>query len=216
MLEAPLPQQEALRVELVKGPNISALPDFEALPDRIEAPVALKVGDDVSTDEILPAGAAVLPYRSNIPRLADFTFGQVDQTYAQRVRESKDSTGHIVVGGANYGQGSSREHAAIAPAYLGLRAVLAVSFARIHWQNLTNFGVLALEFVDAENYQTIEQDDVLVIEDVREAISSGTDVTVRNVTRDLGYRARHRLSERQVQMMLAGGLIAWLRQEKAT
>jgi len=216
MLEAPLPQQEALRVELVKGPNISALPDFEPLPDRIEAPVALKVGDDVSTDEILPAGAAVLPYRSNIPRLADFTFSQVDETYAQRVRESRDGTGHIVVGGANYGQGSSREHAAIAPAYLGLRAVLAVSFARIHWQNLANFGVLALEFGDAETYQGIEQDDVLVIEDIREAISSGTEVMVRNVTQDLEFRARHRLSDRQVQMMLAGGLIAWLRQEKAT
>jgi aconitate hydratase len=216
MLEAPLPQQQALRVELVKGPNISALPDFEPLPDRIEAPVALKVGDDVSTDEILPAGAPVLPYRSNIPRLADFTFSQVDETYAQRVRESKDSTGHIVVGGANYGQGSSREHAAIAPAYLGLRAVLAVSFARIHWQNLANFGVLALEFTDAENYQRTEQDDVLVIENIREAVSSGTDVMVRNVTRDLEYRARHRLSDRQVQMMLAGGLIAWLRKDKAT
>jgi aconitate hydratase len=216
MLEAPLPQQEALGVELVKGPNISALPDFEPLPDRIEAPVALKVGDDVSTDEILPAGAAVLPYRSNIPRLADFTFSQVDEKYAQRVRESRDSAGHIVVGGANYGQGSSREHAAIAPAYLGLRAVLAVSFARIHWQNLANFGVLALEFGDAETYQGIEQDDVLVIEDIREAISSGTEVMVRNVTQDLEFRVRHRLSDRQVQMMLAGGLIAWLRQEKAT
>jgi aconitate hydratase len=216
MLEAPLSRQEALRVELVKGPNISALPDFEPLPDRIEAPVALKVGDDVSTDEILPAGASVLPYRSNIPKLADFTFSQVDETYAQRVRESKDSTGHIVVGGANYGQGSSREHAAIAPAYLGLRAVLAVSFARIHWQNLANFGVLALEFADAENYQQIELDDVVVIEDVREAISSGTEIMVRNVTRDLEYRAQHRLSDRQVQMMLAGGLVAWLRQQKAT
>jgi aconitate hydratase len=132
------------------------------------------------------------------------------------VRESRDGTGHIVVGGANYGQGSSREHAAIAPAYLGLRAVLAVSFARIHWQNLANFGVLALEFGDAETYQGIEQDDVLVIEDIREAISSGTEVMVRNVTQDLEFRVRHRLSDRQVQMMLAGGLIAWLRQEKAT
>ena len=215
MLEAPPPRDEALRVELVKGPNISGLPAFEPLPDRIEAPVALKVGDDVSTDEILPAGALVLPYRSNIPRLADFTFSQVDATYSQRALETKDSTGHIVVGGANYGQGSSREHAAIAPAYLGLRAVLAVSFARIHWQNLANFGVLALEFTDAEDYERIEQDDVLVIEGIREAISSG-DITVRNATRDLEYPARHTLSDRQVQMLLAGGLIAWLRQQKPT
>ena len=215
MLEAPPPRDEALRVELVKGPNISDLPAFQPLPDRIEAPVALKVGDDVSTDEILPAGALVLPYRSNIPRLADFTFSQVDATYSQRALKTKDSTGHIVVGGANYGQGSSREHAAIAPAYLGLRAVLAVSFARIHWQNLANFGVLALEFTDAEDYERIEQDDVLVIEGIREAITSG-DITVRNATRDLEYHARHTLSDRQVQMLLAGGLIAWLRQQKPT
>lgn len=211
MLEAPLPVEQAGRVELVKGSNISSLPDFEPLPDRIEAPVAIKVGDDVSTDAILPAGALVLPYRSNIPKLAEFTFSQVDEGYPGRALECRDAGGHVIVGGSNYGQGSSREHAAIAPRYLGLRAVLAVSFARIHWQNLANFGVLALEFADPDDYQRIEQDDVLVIEGVREAISSGTDITVRNATRDLEYAARHRLSDRQVQMLLAGGLIAWRR-----
>jgi len=216
MLEAPLPAEQAGRVELVKGPNISSLPDFEPLPDRIEAPVALKVGDDVSTDAILPAGARVLPYRSNIPKLAEFTFSQVDESYPGRALECRDGGGHVIVGGSNYGQGSSREHAAIAPRYLGLRAVLAVSFARIHWQNLANFGVLALEFADPDDYQRIEQDDVLVIEGIREAISSGTDITVRNATRDREYAARHRLSDRQVQMLLVGGLIAWLRQQKAT
>jgi len=216
MLEAPLPAEQAGRVELVKGPNISSLPDFEPLPDRIEAPVALKVGDDVSTDEILPAGARVLPYRSNIPKLAEFTFSQVDESYPGRALESKDGSGHVVVAGSNYGQGSWREHAAIAPRCLGLGAVLAVSFARIHWQNLANFGVLALEFADPDDYQRIEQDDVLVIEGIREAISFGTAVTVRNATRDEEYAARHRLSDRQVQILLAGGLIAWLRQQKAT
>ena len=216
MLEAPLPAEQAGRVELVKGSNISSLPDFGPLPDRIEAPVALKVGDDVSTDEIPPAGARVLPYRSNIPKLAEFTFSQVDETYSGRALESKDGSGHVVVAGSNYGQGSSREHAAIAPRCLGLAAVLAVSFARIHWQNLANFGVLALEFADPDDYQRIEQDDVLVIEGIREAISFGTAVTVRNATRDEEYAARHRLSDRQVQILLAGGLIAWLRQQKAT
>jgi aconitate hydratase len=216
MLEAPLPAEQAARVELVKGSNISSLPDFGPLPDRIEAPVALKVGDDVSTDEILPAGARVLPYRSNIPKLAEFTFSQVDESYPGRALESKDGSGHVVVAGSNYGQGSSREHAAIAPRYLGLALVLAVSFARIHWQNLANFGVLALEFADPDDYQRIEQDDVLVIEGIREAISFGTAVTVRNATRDEEYAARHRLSDRQVQILLAGGLIAWLRQQKAT
>ena len=214
MLEPPLPPEDARRVDLVKGPNIRALPDFGPLPDRIEAPVALKVGDDVSTDEILPAGARVLPYRSNIPKLAEFTFSQVDQTYPRRVLESKDGSGHIVVGGANYGQGSSREHAAIAPRYLGLRAVLTLSFARIHWQNLASFGVLALEFADPDDYQRVEQGDVLVLEGLREAISSGTEITVRNTTRGQTYTALHRLSDRQVAMLLAGGLIPWLRQQE--
>ena len=170
MLEPPLPAAQAGQVELVKGPNISSLPDFGPLPDRIEAPVALKVGDDVSTDEILPAGARVLPYRSNIPRLAEFTFGQLDDSYPQRVMASRDGSGHLVVAGSNYGQGSSREHAVIAPRYLGLRAVLAVSFARIHWQNLANFGVLALEFTDPDDYQSIEQGDVLILEDLRNTL----------------------------------------------
>jgi aconitate hydratase len=213
MFEPPLPLEQAGRVELVKGPNISTLPDFGPLPDRIEASVALKVGDDVSTDEILPAGARVLPYRSNIPKLAEFTFTQIDESYPGRVIASKDGSGHILVGGANYGQGSSREHAAIAPRYLGLRAVLAVSFARIHWQNLANFGVLALEFADPDDHRRIEQDDVLVMAGIRNAISSGTEITVRNATRDQEYTARHRLSDRQVAMLLAGGLLPWLRQQ---
>jgi aconitate hydratase len=213
MLESPLSEQ-ADRAELIKGPNISSLPDFPPLPDRMEALVALKVGDDVSTDEILPAGARVLPYRSNISKLAEFTFAEVDEDYVARALASYDS-GHIVVGGANYGQGSSREHAAIAPRYLGLRAVLAVSFARIHWQNLANFGVLALEFADPDDYQRVEQGDILVLEGVRHAIGSGgTGLTVYNATRDQEYSTRHRLSNRQAAMLLAGGLIPWLRRQK--
>ncbi len=213
MLEAPLAAEQARAVELVKGSNISSLPDFDPLPDRIEAPVALKVGDDVSTDAILPAGATVLPYRSNIPKLAEFTFSQLDPTYPARALASKNGSGHIVVAGANYGQGSSREHAAIAPRYLGLRAVLAVSFARIHWQNLANFGVLALEFSDPDDYRRVEQGDILLLEGIRATIGAGTEITVRNATRDEHYVARHRLSERQVAMLLAGGLLPWLRQQ---
>jgi len=213
MLEAPLTAEQARAVELVKGSNISSLPDFDPLPDRIEAPVALKVGDDVSTDAILPAGATVLPYRSNIPELAKFTFSQLDPTYPERAIASKAGNGHIVVAGANYGQGSSREHAAIAPRYLGLRAVLAVSFARIHWQNLANFGVLALEFADPDDYQRVEQGDVLLLENIRATIDADTEITVRNTTRNEGYAAHHRLSERQVAMLLAGGLLPWLRQQ---
>ena len=146
MLLAPLSEAEAQQVELVKGSNIVSLPEFDPLPDDLEVPVLLTVGDNVSTDEILPAGSRVLPYRSNIPRIAEFVYTQVDPTYSGRAAETDG--GHAIVGGENYGQGSSREHAVIAPRYLGLRVVVAQSFARIHWQNLANFGVLPLEFAD--------------------------------------------------------------------
>ncbi|MEO7646988.1 MAG: aconitate hydratase [Gemmatimonadaceae bacterium] len=214
-LEEPLPPEEASEVQLVKGENISSLPVFGPLADRIEAPVALVVGDDVSTDEILPAGARVLPYRSNIPKLAEFTFDQIDETYPARAAETRDTSGHIVVAGANYGQGSSREHAAITPRFLGLRAVLAVSFARIHWQNLANFGVLALEFADAADHDRIHQGDVLVLAGIREALVARTEIAVRNETRDEVYAVRNLLSTRQVEMLLVGGLIPWLRERRA-
>ena len=216
MLEGPLPAEVAARVELVKGENISSLPVFPPLSDRIEAPVILVVGDDISTDEILPAGARVLPYRSNIPKLAEFTFDQIDETYSTRAAETRAGSGHIVVAGANYGQGSSREHAAITPRFLGLRAVLAVSFARIHWQNLANFGVLALEFADAADHERIQRDDVLVLAGIREAVAAGTEIVVHNKTRGENYVMRHRLSPRQVDMLLAGGLIPWLQKRKAS
>ncbi|MCR4341400.1 MAG: aconitate hydratase [Gemmatimonadaceae bacterium] len=215
MLEKPLPPEEASKVQLIKGENISPLPVFGPLADRIEAPVALIVGDDVSTDEILPAGARVLPYRSNIPKLAEFTFDQIDETYPARAVKTRDTSGHIVVAGANYGQGSSREHAAITPRFLGLRAVLAVSFARIHWQNLANFGVLALEFADAADHDRVQQGDVLVLAGIREALVAGTEIAVRNETRDEAYAVRNGLSTRQVEMLLVGGLIPWLRERRA-
>ena len=211
MLEKPLPPEEAAEVLLVKGENISSLPVFGPLADRIEAPVALVVGDDISTDEILPAGARVLPYRSNIPKLAEFTFEQIDETYPARAAAIRDTSGHIVVAGANYGQGSSREHAAITPRFLGLHAVLAVSFARIHWQNLANFGVLALEFADPADHDRIQQGDVLTLAGIREALVAGTEIRVRNETRNNVFAVRNSLSTRQVDMLLVGGLIPWLR-----
>ena len=213
MLEPPLPPDEAARVELVKGDNIGDLPDFDPLPDRLELEVAITLGDNISTDTILPAGAKVLPYRSNIPVLADFAFTQADEGYPERAKALRDNGGHAVVGGENYGQGSSREHAAIAPRHLGLRLVLAASYARIHWQNLANFGILALEFQDAGDHDRIEQGDVLVIEDLHDGLRSGTDLTVRNTTKDETYAVRHRLSDRQVDMVLAGGLIPALRDD---
>ena len=215
MLEKPLPAADAIAVHLVKGENIASLPVFGPLSDHIEAPVALIVGDDISTDEILPAGARVLPFRSNVPKLAEFTFDQVDPTYPTRAAQTRDTTGHMIVAGANYGQGSSREHAAITPRFLGLRVVLAVSFARIHWQNLANFGALALQFTDPADHDRIVQDDVLVLDGIREALSNGTEILVRNTTRGEVYSVRHELSTRQIEMLLVGGLIPWLRTRRA-
>lgn len=203
MLLPPLDEAEAQQVELVKGTNIVSLPEFDELPDAMDVPVLLRVGDNVSTDEIMPAGSRVLPYRSNIPKIAEFVYVQVDDTYPGRAKEV--SGGHAIVGGENYGQGSSREHAVIAPRYLGLRVVVAKSFARIHWQNLANFGVLPLEFVDPDDYERIERDTVLHFTGLRTALQDGTTVTA-----DLNgehLQLRHRLSQRQVDMVLAGGRI---------
>ncbi len=207
----PLPHEAAQHVVLEKGPNIASLPMLEPLPDEIELPVLLKVGDDISTDEIMPAGLRVLPFRSNIPRIADFSFDIIDPTYAARA--VKHVKGHVVVGGSNYGQGSSREHAALGPHYLGLRAVLAKGFARIHAQNLINFGVLPLTFVDPADYDGIEADDVLRLTGMRRTLSEGNELTIENCTRQRKLQVRHFMSPRQVQLMLHGGLINWMKKQ---
>lgn len=203
MLVPPLEEEEARQVELIKGTNIKSLPEFDKLPDDLELPVLLRTGDNVSTDEIMPAGSRVLPYRSNIPKMAEFVYLQVDSTYPNRAAEAEG--GHAIVGGDNYGQGSSREHAVIAPRHLGLRVVVAKSFARIHWQNLANFGVLPLEFADPDDYERISQGDVLKFSGLREAVASGTSVTAH--LGEAAVKLRHRLSDRQVDMVLAGGRI---------
>jgi aconitate hydratase len=213
LLEAPLPAEEARRVELVKAPSIGALPDLEPMPTDLRAKVAIKVGDNISTDEILPAGARVLPFRSDIARLADFTFSQVDDGYVQRARAAG---AHVIVAGENYGQGSSREHAVIAPRYLGLRLVIAKSYARIHWQNLANFGVLAAEFTDPSDYDRIGAGDELTVDGLTDALGSGAEFTLHNQAKDQDYRVRHRFSPRQVAMVLAGGQIPLIRSRRHT
>ena len=215
MLLPPLPPDAAAKEELVKGPNISSLPEFDPLPDQFDAPVLLKVGDNISTDEIMPAGQKVLPYRSNIPKIAEFVYYLVDPGYVDRARAS-EASGHVIIGGDNYGQGSSREHAAIAPRYLGLRVVIAKSYARIHWQNLANFGILGLEFGDPADYDRIEPDDTLSFTGLREALEGGDGIVpVRNTSKDETYALRHRLSPRQVGMIITGGLIAVFRERLA-
>ncbi len=212
MLVAPPPAGES--IELVKGPNISSLPDFDPLPDELEVEVLLKVGDNISTDEIMPAGQRVLPYRSNIPKIAEFTYVQIDESYPERARAAKE--GHAVVGGSNYGQGSSREHAAIAPRHLGLRLVVAKNFARIHWQNLVNFGILPLEFEEDFGYESIDQGDVLSLRDLRSSLQDGSgEIDLENATKGEKLKLRHRLSPRQAEMVLAGGLIPVFRERLA-
>ena len=165
----------------------------------------MRVGDDISTDEIMPAGSEVLPYRSNIPKISEWVFDQVEQGFYERAEDA--GAPWLVVAGSNYGQGSSREHAALAPYHLGMRAALAVSYARIHWQNLVNFGIVPLQFLDHDDYEAIEQGDELELPNVREEMQAGSEVTVRNTTQDTEFTAEHTLSPRQVDVVLQGGLI---------
>ena len=202
-------------LELEKGPNVVSLPDFEGLPDTLDGPVLLKVGDDISTDHIMPAGSRILPYRSNIPEISKFVYYQVDESFYDRAMEYQDE-GFFIVGGANYGQGSSREHAAIAPRYLGLRAVVAKSFARIHRQNCANFGILPLIFADENDYDKIDQGDTLKLENLREGIKDEAQkVTLHNETKDETYDLTHTLSSREVEMVLEGSQISVVKKEFA-
>ncbi len=210
LLVPPPPPEEARAIELAKGPNIVTLPELEAPPDTLEAPVLLKMGDDISTDEILPAGSRILPYRSNIPKIAEFAFGQVDESYAERAGTTREDGGHVVIAGTNYGQGSSREHAALAPRYLGLRMAIVKEFARIHRQNLVNFGVVPAVFEDPDDYETVHQGDELRITGLRDALGTGATIEVENVTRDTRFRVRAPLSEREREVVLAGGITAWV------
>lgn len=211
LLQEPLPYEEAKNIKIEKGPNIATLPEMEELPDRIEVPVLLKLGDNFSTDEILAGGARVLPYRSNLPEISKFSFEITDEDYYNRAMEIKDDTGHAIVGGSNYGQGSSREHAALAPRYLGLRIALVQDFARIHWQNLVNFGVLPITFEDTEDYMKIDAGDTIVLENLRENIQNHNTFEAAIKNKNETITVRHEMSRRQIDMMLRGGLINWVR-----
>jgi aconitate hydratase len=210
MLLAPAEKSED--IELEKGPNIKTLPELDPIPDNVEGPVLMKAGDDVSTDEIMPAGTKVLPFRSNIPEISKFTFAQIDESYYKRAMEYKDKSS-FVVGGSNYGQGSSREHAVLGPRYLGVKAVLVKSFARIHWQNLINFGILPLTFKNPDDYDKIDQDDVLIFKDIHQSIQDNNEIEVENKTKGEKYKANHNMSKRQVEMILKGSLINIFREK---
>ena len=211
MLVAPPASGEG--VELQKGPNIQKLPTLAELPDDIQGPVLLKVGDNISTDEIMPAGARVLPYRSNIPEISKFVFNLVDEHFYERALPYQ-LNGFVLLGGANYGQGSSREHAALAPRYLGLRAVIAKSFARIHWQNLINYGILPLTLENPGDYDRIDQGDQIAIGDVRTALQGTAPIHIVNQTKNQTYTAVHKMSRRQLEMILEGSLINKVRKKQ--
>jgi aconitate hydratase len=211
LIEEPPPPEEAREVPLVRGPNIVALPPLEPFPDEIEVAVLLKLADNVSTDEILPGGSRVLPWRSNIPAISRFTFIDIDATYATRATEVRDRGGHAIVAGENYGQGSSREHAAFAPRFLGLRVVLARSFARIHWQNLTSYGVLPLTLERGEDYDRLEPGGRLSLRRLHRQLRGGSTVRVERADGSGSFETTHHLSPRQLDVLLAGGLINWMR-----
>ena len=197
---------------IVRGPNIAPLPTFDALPDRLSGPLLLKLGDDVSTDQIMPAGAKILPLRSNIPALSAFAFSAVDPTYAERARTQP---GSFIVAGSNYGQGSSREHAAIVLRYLGVRVVIAKSFARIHATNLVNFGIVPFTFADEADHERLLQGDMLDIQDLREQLQSGELVLMTNAPRTMQLRLRHDLTARQREIVITGGLLNHVRRVMA-
>lgn len=212
LLDHPLPPEEAKKVELEKGPNIASIPDMTELPDRLEVPILLKMDDNISTDEILAGGSRVLPYRSNLPEISKFSFEIIDDTYYDRAKETVGAGGHAIIGGYNYGQGSSREHAALAPRYLGLRVALVKDFARIHWQNLVNFGILPLTFVNEMDFDALQKGDVLVLENIQTKIEATNTFDIEVKGKDTKIKAAHALSPRQVDIMKAGGLINWVKE----
>jgi aconitate hydratase len=210
----PLPIEQAREVALVKGSNIKSLPEFDALPDGLDLPILLKMPDDVSTDEIMPAGARVLPYRSNLQKIAEFSFERIDPTYVARARAIARRAGHAVIAGRNYGQGSSREHAAAAPRYLGLRMVVAKSFARIHRQNLVNYGILPLLFVDPTDYDRLEMNDTLRVRDLRQKLESGGRILLESS--NAAVETRHGLTSDQIEIILDGGVVNHRQKSVAT
>ncbi len=206
----PAAEAESASLEVLRGPNIKPFPNANPVTDTIEANLTLKVGDNITTDHIMPAGAKILPYRSNIPYLSKFCFEVCDETFSARAKEAGST---IIVGGENYGQGSSREHAALVPLYLGVRAVVAKSFARIHIANLINAGILPLTFEDPADYDELTQNDALALEGVFEGMENGK-MTLKNKSTGKKYTLTCSFSDRQKSILKAGGLLPYTRDSK--
>jgi aconitate hydratase len=204
------PSEDPQSVQVRRGPNIKPLPVAEPLRDSLTVPVLLKTGDNITTDHIMPAGSKILPLRSNIPAISKFVFNSVDPTFAERALTAQ---GGIVLGGHNYGQGSSREHAALAPMYLGVKAVIAKSFARIHRANLINFGILPLTFLEEEDYSAINQGDDLELQNLHQGLQTPSPLTLLNKTTGKVIAVEHNLTPRQARILLAGGLLNFTKQD---
>ncbi|MBR1811662.1 MAG: aconitate hydratase [Clostridia bacterium] len=211
MIELPYTPEEAVTHEIEYGPNIKEVPKGHELENTIDKKVVLKVGDNITTDHIMPAGAKILPFRSNVPHLSNFCFTVCDKDFPERC---KAMGGGFIVGGQNYGQGSSREHAALVPLYLGVRAVLVKSFSRMHKANLINSGILPLTFVNPDDYDTIDEQDELILADIRAAIDGGDTVVVKNVTKGLEYTVSTDFSQRQREILAAGGCLNYIAKQK--
>jgi aconitate hydratase len=208
MIVPPAPVEEMDTVEIRRGPNIKPFPKTAPLDHTITADVLLKVGDNITTDHIMPAGAKILPLRSNIPAISEHCFTRCDESFPARCKEAGQG---IIIGGANYGQGSSREHAALAPLYLGIKAVIVKSFARIHVANLINAGILPLTFVNEADYDAIELGDTLSLPDIRKLIQTGEPILLQNLTKNQTYPLHNAFSTRQIDLLLAGGLLDYTR-----
>jgi len=207
------PKKHNENIELEKGTNIKPIPKLDALANKFDAPVLLKVGDNISTDEILSGGTKVLPLRSNIPEISKWAYHQLDNDFYKKALSAKEKYGgHIIVAGKNYAQGSSREHAALAPKFLGQIAVIAIGYARIGWQNLINFGILPFEFENEEDYKNINVNDLLKLKNINEETLISNKSIVINNKKEI--KVKHRLSKRQIQIVLAGGMINYYKQNK--
>ena len=209
MVVPPVKAEDMDSVEVLRGPNIKPFPVSEALADNLDAKCSLKVGDNITTDHIMPAGAKILPLRSNIPKISEYCFAVCDEKFHDRALELKKS---IIVGGSNYGQGSSREHAALAPLYLGVKAVIVKSFARIHMANLINAGIVPLTFVNEADYDKINQLDELKIDNLKEAVINADTVKVTDVTKGFDFEVKLDFSQRQRDMLVAGGLLNYTKE----
>ncbi|MBQ2932763.1 MAG: aconitate hydratase [Clostridia bacterium] len=209
MIVPPVSEEDMDTVEVLRGPNIKPFPVSEALADEISAKCSLKVCDNITTDHIMPAGAKILPLRSNIPKISEYCFAVCDEAFPKRALELGKS---IIIGGSNYGQGSSREHAALAPLYLGVKAVIVKSFARIHMANLINAGIMPMTFVNESDYDKIEQSDELKFTNLKTSILTENEIVVSNITKGFDFKVKLDLSDRQRQMLKAGGLLNYTRE----